>query len=207
MNYKKILGSLRKMRTNWTKEKLDAFSEEIAEIYKQGKIRAPIHLCGDNATQLIEIFKFVNENDWIFSTWRSAFHWLLSGRSEQELKKQILEGHSMHIYAERFFTSSIVGGIAPIAVGVALALKMKKSKDRVWCFIGDAAFECGIVKESIRYSEGYDLPIKFIIEDNELCVNAKTQEVLGQENVKNKVMNYDYIRRFPHAGVGKYIMF
>jgi pyruvate dehydrogenase E1 component alpha subunit len=199
------------MKTKWTKEKLDAFSEEIAEIYKQGKIRAPIHLCGDNAAQLIEIFKQVKRTDFIFSTWRSGFHWLLSGRSEEELKKQILEGHSMHIYSDRFFTSSIVGGIAPIAVGVALALKMKKSKDRVWCFIGDAAFECGIVKESIRYSEGHDLPIKFIIENNGYSVRAKTQEVWGKHK-NNKIIKYNYKRKYNHAGCAldgktKYIMF
>jgi len=190
------------MRTEWTKEKLDAFSEEIAEIYKQGKIRAPIHLCGDNATQLIKIFELVDEDDFIFSTWRSAFHWLLSGRSEEELKKQILEGHSMHVYGDRFFTSSIVGGIAPIAVGVALALKMKRAKNKVFCFIGDMAAETGIVSESIKYSRRHDLPIIFVIENNFLSVKTKTQDVWGQFDRENST-RYDYKRIWNHAGCGK----
>lgn len=199
------------MKTKWTKEKLDAFSQEIASLYEQGNIRSPIHLCGDNANQLIEIFKLVKKDDFIFSTYRSGFHWLLSGRSEEELKKQILEGHSMHIYDDKFFTSAIVGGTAPIAVGVALALKMQKSKQKVWVFLGDAAYECGIVKESIHYSEGHDLPIKFVIEDNGLCVRAKTQEVWGISK-SNKVIKYRYKRKFSHAGCAldgqtKYIMF
>jgi len=200
-----------KLRTKWTKEKLDAFSQEIASLYEQGKIRSPIHLCGDNATQLIEIFKLVKKEDFIFSTYRSAFHWLLSGRSEEELKKQILEGHSMHIYGDKFFTSAIVGGTAPIAVGVALALKMQKSKQKVWVFLGDAAYECGIVRESIRYSIGHNLSIKFVIENNGYCVRAKTQEVWGIGK-SNKVIEYKYKRKFNHAGCAldgqtKYVMF
>lgn len=199
------------MKTKFTKEKLDAFSQEIASLYEQGKIKAPIHLSGDNAQQLIKIFKLVKKNDFIFSTYRCGFHWLLSGRSEEKLKEQILAGHSMHIYDGRFFTSAIVAGTAPIAVGVALALKIQKSKDKVWVFLGDAAYECGIVKESIRYSVGFDLPVRFVIEDNNLCVRAKTQEVWGIGK-KSKVIKYSYKRKYNHAGCAldgqsKYIMF
>lgn len=189
-----------------TKKKLIEFTNEIAEIYESGKIHAPIHLGGDNEDQLIEIFKDYNKGDWILSTWRNSYHWLLSGRSVKELKKQIVEGYSMHVYGDKFFTSAIVGGIAPIAVGLAWALKLKHSNEKVWCFLGDGAYACGIVKESIVYAEGHDLPVKFVIEDNNLTVQANTKKIWGVNRVP-KVIKYDYKRKYPHAGNGKYVMF
>ncbi len=188
------------------KEDLIKFTDEIKVLWETGKIKAAIHLSGNGADNLIEIFKSYKKGDWIFSTWRSHWHWLLSRRSSEELKKQILTGKSMHIYGDRFFTSSIVGGITPIALGVAWGLKLDKSPNQVWCFIGDAAFECGITKECIRYAQGHKLPIKFVVEDNGLCVNAKTQKIWGL-GTKSKVIKYKYNRRFPHAGTGEYVMF
>jgi pyruvate dehydrogenase E1 component alpha subunit len=89
---------------------------------------------------------------------------------------------------------------------VALALKIKKSKRRVFCFIGDMASYCGISREAIRYAEGHNLPIQFIIEDNGLSVNTDTQKVWGKQRTK-KVITYCYTRNYPHAGIGRFILF
>jgi len=188
------------------KEQLIKFTDEIKELYETGKIHSPVHLSGTNEEQLIKIFHKVKADDWIFSTWRSHYHWLLSGRDPAELKKQILDGHSMHVNGFRFFTSAIVGGIPSIALGVAWGLKLNKSTDKVWCFIGDAAYRCGITVECIKYAKGHDLPITFVVEDNGLCVRAKTKEIWGYKKTK-KVIRYKYKRKYPHAGSGKYVMF
>lgn len=194
------------MYDRMNKQQLIKFEEKIVRLYEQARIRAPIHLSGGNEDTLIKIFKDYKKGDWIFSTYRSHYHWLLSDASPKALKKQILEGHSMHIYGNKFFTSSIVGGIAPIALGVAWALKMKKSSHKVWCFIGDMAGESGIVYESIKYAKGHNLPVRFVIEDNSYSVRAKTKEIWGRQRVKVNT-RYKYKRHFPHAGTGKYVMF
>ena len=41
----------------------------------------------------------------------------------------------------KFYSSAIVGGILPIALGVAQSIKLKKQKFMVWVFIGDMTFE------------------------------------------------------------------
>jgi TPP-dependent pyruvate/acetoin dehydrogenase alpha subunit len=132
---------------------------------------------------------------------------LLSGRSAEELEKQILEGHSMHIFGRKFFTSAIVSGIAPIALGVAKALRMKNSEEKVYCFLGDMSASGGLVKECIQYAEGWDLPIVYVILDNCMSVRACTEAVWGQRNGKDKVIKIKYERIFPHAGNGSYVMF
>ena len=190
-----------------TKQELIDFESEIAKLYEEGKIKSPIHLHGGNEDALIEIFKDYKKDDWIFSTHRSHYHWLLSGRDPNELRKQILEGHSMHIFDNKFFTSAIVSGCAPIALGVAKSLRMKNSSNKVWCFIGDMAASGGLVHECIKYAEGWDLPITYVIEDNCMSVRACTEAVWGKRNGTNKVIKYTYERKFPHAGTGNYIMF
>ena len=186
--------------------KIIEFETKVAKLYEAGKIKAPTHLSKGNELQLTEIFKHVKKTDWIFSTWRNHYHWLMSGRSEKELLKQIIDGHSMHVFGYRFFTSAIVGGIAPIALGVAMSLKRKKCPYKVWCFLGDMAYSGGLAQESIRYAQGNDLPIYYILEDNGLSVSTPTQEVWGKCRVK-KVIKYKYKRGYPHAGTGKFVLF
>ena len=202
-----------------TKQELLDFESDIADLYNKGLIHSPIHL--DNSTDgslenfLIKFFKDnnINKETWLFSTHRNHIPWLLSGRSPEELKKQILEGHSMHIFGHKFFTSAIVGGIAPIALGVAKALAMKKSDEKVFCFLGDMSGESGLVTECIKYAEGWDLPIIYVILDNKKSVRANTKATWGQREGKNKVVKISYDRVFQHAGGSKegeekrYIMF
>lgn len=192
----------------WTEEGLLQFSESLANEYNEGKIKFPTHLSGGNEKELLEIFKSYNitKDDYILSTWRNHWHWLLSGRDAEKLVEFIYEGNSMHVYDKKFITSAIVAGIPSIAVGLGAALKKKGSFDRVFCFIGDGASYCGITLESIRYVNGHDLPVYFIIEDNELGVNAKTHEMWGS-NIDAHRHIYHYERKYPHAGSGTYKMF
>ncbi len=188
------------------KEELIKFTEDIAKEYEAGNIKAPVHLSGTNEEETLTILKDYKEGDWIFGTWRSHYLWLCSGRSPEELKEQIVSGHSMHVYGDRFFTSAIVAGISPIALGVAWGLKLNKSTHMVYCFVGDGAYHCGLTQECIRYASGHDLPICYILEDNGLTVRANTQEIWG-EGRRKKLLKYKYTRRYPHAGSGRYVMF
>ncbi len=195
------------------KEDLVAFEERIKTLFEAGHIRAPVHLSGGNEAALIDIFKKYQPGDWIFSTWRNHYHWLLSGRDPQELERQILAGDSMSVFDDRFFTSSIVGGNAPIALGVALALKLKKERAAVdppacmvWCFIGDMAASGGLAQECVQYAEGHNLPVTYIIEDNGFSVTTDTREVWGTGKTV-KIRRYEYDRQYPHAGTGKFVDF
>lgn len=192
----------------YTPEKLLEFSKEISDIYERGEIRAPIHLSDGSEEELIKFFKDqeITQDTWIFSQWRSHFHWLLSGRDPEELKTQILEGRSMHVYGHKFITSSIVAGIAPIALGIAYALKKSRSKEKVYCFLGCMSMSTGLAQECIRYASGHNLPIVFVGEINGLSVRANTLDCWGRDKGK-VVYTYKYERKKPHAGNGQYVMF
>ena len=48
------------------KKELIKFELEIKNLYESKKIKAPIHLSGNNEDKLIKIFKKISKNDWVF---------------------------------------------------------------------------------------------------------------------------------------------
>lgn len=195
---------------NWNEEELIHFENKIVESWDAGKIRGPVHLSGGNEKSLIEIFKRISENDWVFSTWRSHYHALLKGVSPDWLEKEILEGRSITIVNkdEKFYSSAIVGGILPIAVGVAMSNKRKGIDETVWCFVGDMTFETGTFMENYKYAKNFDLPIRFVVEDNEVSTNTPTIETWNNKTeIPDDVIWYEYKKKWPHYGTGKWVIF
>ncbi len=189
-----------------TPEELIAFEKRIVDLFEDAKIPYPIHLSGGNEKQLIEIFKKITPGDYVFSTHRNHYHYLLAGGSAEDLEKKILEGRSMHVFDKRinFLTSAIVAGTAAIAAGVALALKKKNSKKKVWCFLGDGAEDEGHFYEAVRYVDGHDLPCTFIIEDNDRSVETPKSVRYGRSEMKwpGCVIRYRFKPLYPHVGTG-----
>ena len=192
------------------KEELIQFEDEIKELYLNAKIRSPVHFCGGNEEQLIEIFKKVNlKDDWVFSTHRSHYHALLKGIPKEWLRNEILENRSIHINNKehKFMSSAIVGGCLPIALGVSMAIKRNRIKDWVWIFVGDMGAETGVFHECTKYATRNDLPISFVIEDNGLATYTPTQEVWGTKKGKDRTIRLQFTRTYPHYGLGKFIPF
>ena len=144
-------------------------------------------------------------------SWRSHYQCLLKGVPREELKAEIVAGRSIALcFPEyRIMSSGIVGGILPIALGIALGIKRSGEDARVHCFMGDMTAETGIAHECMKYAEGHDLPIQFHIEDNGLSVCTDTKEVWGAGSIKSaKVDSFKYRPgRYPHAGAGSRVQF
>lgn len=199
-----------------TKEELIAFEEGIAEEFNAGKIRYPIHLSSGNEDHLIDLFKRVRSQDWVFGTWRLHLHALLKGVPPEDLRAAIHRGESMALSFEeqRVYGSAIVGGTIPISLGTALSIKRRCVDEHVWLFVGDMAAESGILHETIKYAENFSLPLSVVIEDNAVSVCTDTRDAWGLNKpyTLNKspdvmVIRYRYHSRFPHAGAGKRIQF
>ena len=199
-----------------SKQTLVNFEKWVVETYKKGKLRSPVHLSGGNEKQLEKIFKKIKPHDWVFSTYRSHYHALLKGVPKKDLQKWILENKSIHFMSKnyRIWTSAIVGGTLPIALGVAMAIKAKAQKRHVWCFVGDMTAETGGFYEVWKYAFFHKLPITFIIEDNGLSTDTPTQDVWNKKehywankSWATNIIYYKYKRTYPHYGVGVFVDF
>ena len=209
-----------------TKESLIAFERRIADLWEAGQLPYLLHLSGGNEAPLIRIFAEVQPGDWIFSTHRNHYHYLLAGGSEERLEQLIKDGRSMFVFGSQkpgvsgptsglecnFICSSILAGTCAIAAGVAHEIKSRPPSPvprppHVWCFLGDGAEDEGHFYEAARFVEGHDLPCTFIIEDNNRSVDT---DIVTRRGVAlacpwaefNCVHRYHYTPVFPHAGSG-----
>ena len=155
------------------------FEEKIANLFNNAKIKSPVHLYYGNEAKLIKIFRNIKKKDWIFCSWRSHYQCLLKGVPPKKLTKSILAGNSISLCFPEYniYSSAIVGGVIPIALGTAISIKRKGGNSIVYCFVGDMTSETGIMHESLKYAMNHDLPIRFIVEDNNLSVCTNTREV------------------------------
>jgi len=193
-----------------SEQELINFESKVRDTYEAGKIRGPVHLAKNNEKQLIEIFQYISHDDWVFVPWRNHYHALLHGVDSGKLFDWILEGRSMgtNNTNPNFYSSSIVGGIIPISVGVAMALKLKRSPNRVWCFVGDMTMETGGFHEAYKYVKNFDLPLQWVIEDNDMSVHTPTKMAWGKkQEIPDEVVYYKYEMGYPHHGTGKWVNF
>ena len=186
-------------------------NSETRKVPREYMIEKKLIELPDNINQDNPIFRGILDQDWIFASYRNHYHLLLRGVPRDQVKKDILEGRSMHPLSKdyKIITSAIVPGQLPIAVGYALGLKLKNIPHHVWAFCGDMAAETGVFEECTKYSEGHDLPITFIIEDNGISCETPTRKVWGENKITDRPLRsneirYYYINSFPHQGtVGK----
>jgi pyruvate dehydrogenase E1 component alpha subunit len=181
-------------------------------LQSQVKVHSLIKIQSDSVG--IDVFKLIKDEDWVFCTWRSHYQCLLKGVPPETLRADILKGKSITLcYPEyKIYSSAIVTGSIPISTGVALDIKRKGEKGHVWCFVGDMASETGTFFENYKYALNHDLPITFVVEDNNKSVCTDTRKVWGSNVLafgknENKIIYYQYESKYPHAGAGKRIQF
>lgn len=202
------LHKVRKIYT--TPQELIDFESKVRDSYDAGEIAGPIHLAKNNEEELIEIFQYISPHDWVFVPWRNHYHALLHGVDSEKLFNWIVEGRSMgtNNLNPNFYASSIVGGVLPLSLGVALALKTKGAPNRVWCFVGDMTMETGGFHEAYKYSKNFDLPLQWVVEDNNMSVHTPTDMAWGvKQAVPKDIIYYKYKMGYPHHGTGKWVNF
>lgn len=203
------------MQVSYKEEDLITFEEQVCEWWANKLIKAPIHLHDGCESQMIEIFRtYVEENDYLCCSWRSHYPSLLKGVPQEEMKKEILAGRSISLcFPEyRVISSGIVGGIIPIAAGIALGIKKAGKTNKVICFVGDMTSAGGVFSECERYCTNFDLPIIWVIEDNNKSVVTSTRDSWGGKlpyegprdgkihKLKENILYYSYESKYPHSG-------
>lgn len=210
-----------------TENELIAIEKAIQDLWEDGKIKAPVHFSGGNEKELIKIFKEVNKSDYVVSTHRNHYHYLLHGGDSEGLIREIVrlpgglcKGRAGSMVTQdisrNFYSTAIVGGGCAIACGIGYALKARDSKSRVWCFVGDGCMDTGHFWEAFRYVVGHDLPVVFVIEDNDRSTCTNVSQRWGEvssvwpielKRVKKYLRYYKYKATYPHVGSGKYVQF
>jgi len=152
--------------------------ETIAELYPEQQMRCPVHLCSGQEAIAIGVCANLKKEDYVMSNHRSHGHFLAKGGNLRAMMAEIFgkatgctkgKGGSMHLVdleVNYLGSTPIVGGIIPVAVGVAFGTVMKGENRVTVVFLGDAATEEGVFCESLNFAALKKLPVIFVCENN-----------------------------------------
>ena len=103
------------------------------------------------------------------------------------------KGGSMHIADVdhgNLGATGIVGGNLPVAVGAALAQKLKGTDRVVLCFFGDGASNTGNFHEALNMASVWDLPVVFVAENNLYGMSVPFAKASKLPNIADRASAY-----------------
>ena len=178
------------------------FEDRCAELYGAGHIRGFLHLYDGEEAIAVGVMQVLGSGDAVVSTYREHGHALARGIGMGPLMAELYgkrtgcsggRGGSMHIFdvATRFCGgNAIVGGGLPLAVGLALAEKMKDSRNLAACFFGEGAAAEGEFHESMNLAALWKLPVLFLCENNLYAMGTALARSESQTDIQAKAAAY-----------------
>lgn len=165
------------------------FETECIKLYRQGLIIGYFHPYLGEEAIAAGVCAALREDDYIVSTHRGHGHCIARGG---ELKKMVAEilgreagycrgrGGSMHIAdvnIGNIGANGIVGGGIPIGVGAGLGIHVRGGDQVVVIFFSDGACNNGVFAESLNLAAIWDLPVVFLLENNQYAVSSPIEEM------------------------------
>jgi pyruvate dehydrogenase E1 component alpha subunit len=178
------------------------FEEKAAELYSVGKIRGFLHLYIGEEAVAVGTMQALTPEDGIVATYREHGQALARGIPAGSLMAEMYgkangcsrgRGGSMHFFdvSRRFYGGhAIVGGGLPVAVGLALADKLKALARVTACFFGDGAVAEGEFHESLNLAALWKLPVLFLCENNLYAMGTALARHQSQPDIRRKADAY-----------------
>jgi pyruvate dehydrogenase E1 component alpha subunit len=178
------------------------FEEKSAELYSAGKIRGFLHLYIGEEAVGVGAMQALRPDDAVVATYRDHGHALARGIDAGVLMAEMYgkangcsrgRGGSMHFFdaATRFYGGyAIVGGGLPVAVGLALADKLRGSERVTACFFGEGAVAEGEFHESLNLAALWRLPVLFLCENNLYAMGTALERSEAVTDIRLKTQSY-----------------
>jgi pyruvate dehydrogenase E1 component alpha subunit len=178
------------------------FEDGVKFLFLEGAMPGTIHQCQGQEATAVGVCSALDDRDVITSTFRGHGHALAKGLTVDELLFELYgastgccrgKGGSMHVgNMQKGMVPgiAIVGGGIPLAAGMALALKMQKSRQVVACFFGDGAVAEGAFHEGVNLAAIWDLPVVFVCENNLYGASTRVDKVMRNPKIADRAAAY-----------------
>src|SRR3984957_10821958 len=180
------------------------FEDRVKSLFLEGIMPGTIHQCQGQEATAVGVCAALQEGDFITSTFRGHGHALAKGLTVQEMLDELFgastgcckgKGGSMHmgnLKKGMVPGIAIVAGGIPLATGMALAFKMRKTNQVVACFFGDGAVAEGAFHEALNMAALWNLPVLFVCENNLYGASTRVDLVMRNIRVSDRAASYGF---------------
>jgi pyruvate dehydrogenase E1 component alpha subunit len=178
------------------------FETRCIQLYRQGLIRGYFHPYLGEEAIAVGVCAALGPQDYLTSTHRGHGHCIARGADLRRMTAEITgkstgycrgRGGSMHIAdvsQGNLGANGIVGGGNAIGVGAALSAKLQGKDSVCVVFTSDGGVMNGIFGESLNLAAVWNLPVLFVIENNQYAVSTPVAESSREPELYKRAAGY-----------------
>jgi acetoin:2,6-dichlorophenolindophenol oxidoreductase subunit alpha len=178
------------------------FEQRAIEQYRLGNIRGYLHPYLGQEAIAVGSIAALEQSDYIVSTHRGHGHAIAKGHEPGRMMAELFgketgycrgRGGSMHVASRsvrNLGANGIVAGGLGIAAGSALAIKQRGGSEIVVAFCSDGSSANGMWHESLNLAAIWDLPVIFVLENNQYAVSTPIRDSARVEHLSSRAAGY-----------------
>jgi len=171
------------------------FEEKAGQLYGMGLIGGFCHLYIGQEAVVVGLAAAAKEGDKQITSYRDHGHMLVAGMDPKGVMAELTgraggysagKGGSMHMFSrEKHFYGGhgIVGAQVPLGAGLAFADKYLGNDSVTFTYFGDGAANQGQVYEAYNMAQLWNLPVVFVIENNQYAMGTSTKRSSKSPNL------------------------
>jgi pyruvate dehydrogenase E1 component alpha subunit len=171
------------------------FEEKAGQLYGMGLIGGFCHLYIGQEAVVVGCEAAAKSGDKRLTSYRDHGHMLVAGMDPKGVMAELTgreggysrgKGGSMHMFSrEKHFYGGhgIVGAQVPLGAGLALADKYLGNDNVTFTYFGDGAANQGQVYETYNMAQLWNLPVIFVIENNQYAMGTSTKRATKSPNL------------------------
>src|SRR4051812_30045882 len=185
-----------------TMQRIRRFEETAEDLYLAGELPGFIHLSIGQEACAAGACLALRRDDYITSTHRGHGHCIAKGAPTDRMMAELFakvtgsckgKGGSMHIAdfsVGMLGANGVVGGGANLAVGAAIAARLRGTDQIALCFFGDGASNRGPLHEAMNLAAVWSLPVIFFCENNQYASTTSVKTVMKIEDIADRAAGY-----------------
>lgn len=179
------------------------FEEKAGQMYGMGLIGGFCHLYIGQEAVVVGMQMAIEEGDQVITGYRDHGHMLACGMDPKGVMAELTgreggfskgKGGSMHMFSveKKFYGGhGIVGAQVPLGTGLAFANRYEENGRVTLCYFGDGAANQGQVYESFNMAELWDLPVIYIIENNQYAMGTSVKRSSAQTDLSKRGISFN----------------
>ncbi len=174
------------------------FEEKAGQMYGMGLIGGFCHLYIGQEAVVVGMQSAIGKGDQVITGYRDHGHMLACGMDPKGVMAELTgreggysrgKGGSMHMFSTEmnfYGGHGIVGAQVPLGTGLAFANKYRGTDRVCLAYFGDGAANQGQVYESFNMAELWQLPVVYVIENNQYAMGTSIARASAQTNLSKR---------------------